>query len=377
MTKSWIVGLLGASLLVYFAGRPFVDSILVRDFDDDLEMVTFRPGDTIRWRSEGRADTLVGPHGLPGWQPNGADFRVVLWGDSQVEGLCVADRDKIHQQLIDQVAWYDSGLPFTCDCMPMGRSGTDARDWRDGMPAADRLWKPELHVWVVTDLEDLTALGTPTMPRSTTWSAPSSRAVRLAHQLRADVLVAIARKRLRDPAGGWRSLDFAIGPRGTAAPTSLDSPNGNTAPARNTAVGGLGLSDQVPAGNTEIDEATVAEVERIAAEQAGRLLLVYAPATPRIHNGWLPNHPDDERFDSIQARLAARGIDVLDLRPDFRALWDQWRLPTRGFHNGTPGLGHLNRAGNSLIARRIVGALRDRVIAENSGPSSPSDRPDN
>lgn len=367
MIKNWIVGLVGAALLGYCGGRPFVDSILVRDLDAELGMVTFRPGQTIRWRSEGGADTLVGPHGLPGWEPNGAEYRIVLWGDSQVEGLCVADRDKLHQQVIDQVAWYDSGLPFTCDCLPLGRSGTDARDWRDGMPAADRLWNPKLHVWVVTDLEDLTALGQPDLPRNTTWSAPSSRWIRLAQRLRAEVPVAIVRKRLRDPdGGGWRTLDFSVGPRGTAAPTAFESP------ALATEADGLAANESLTGDEAAIDTATIAAVEAVASEYAGRLLLVYAPATPRIHNGWLPDHPDDARFESIFRRLAAGGIEVLDLRPDFRQLWDRYRIPARGFHNGTPGLGHLNPAGNGLIARRIVAALRDRAAVNTADPVSPN-----
>lgn len=358
MIKRWIIGLLGAFLLTWVAGRLGVDSILVRVADPDLQAITLRPGDRLAWRSEGWGMTSVGPHGLPGWQPRDAELRVALWGDSQVEGFCVEDADKIHQQVISLAA--QSG-DLDCDCLPLGRSGTDARDWRRRMPAVRTVLQPQRHVWLITDLEDLTSLANADSPSPVgPWAKASPTWVRVAAALRGEAFFAGAKRLLLDPdSGGLRRLDFSLGPRTEAIPHREATPNLETTP-------NLGVISNGDTGGAVGRNAGGGRAAEIVAEQLAELsksfreplLLVYAPATPRIHNGWQATHPDDERFETLCGAMAARGIEVLDLRPDFLDLWDRERKLPRGFPNGTPGLGHLNRDGNRIVASRIVAWLR-------------------
>lgn len=344
MIKHWIIGLLGAFLLTWIAGRSLVDSILVRVADPVLQAITLRPDDQIAWRSEGWGLTLVGPHGLPGWQPRDTDLRVALWGDSQVEGVCVDDVDKIHRQVITlaaQVAGID------CDCLPVGRSGTDARDWRQRMPIVQAVFQPRCHVWLITDLDDLTALADPApLPPAGPWARESPAWVRVLAELRGEALFSGAKRLLLNPdTGGLRSLDFSLGPRTAPAPNAETTAN----------------SPGVGDGEPRLDMVT-SQVAEVATSFGESLILVYAPATPRIHNGWQGSHPDDERFETLRDAISARGIEVLDLRPDFLELWNGERKLPRGFPNGTPGLGHLNRDGNRIVASRIAAALSSRLL---------------
>ena len=92
-------------------------------------------------------------------------------------------------------------------------------------------------------------------------------------------------------------------------------------------------------------------------------LIVFAPQTPTIDRGYRQTHPDDRaiaRYVDAIAGLDDEGLVAIDMRDDFLSLWQNERRLPRGFHNGLPGVGHLNVDGNRLIAAKIAQALRDR-----------------
>jgi hypothetical protein len=344
--RQWLVGILGSWTLVWLAGPLVLNSILLRVLDPALGVNTLRPGDLVRWRTEGWADTRIGPHGLPGWQSRDAPRRIVLWGDSQVEGVCVDDAEKIHNQLI---TYAHDQLQLELDCLPMGRSGADARDWQDLMDEADPLWDPTLHVWIVTDLSDLLSLvpdqGFEPCRR---WTVESPRWVKLAAKLRAEAVFAAGNRILRDPGtGDLRRLRFAVGPQASSSGVSgqpFDPTHSSSA-------------EQASAKA----DAVVAAVVELKHRYKERLAILYAPPTPTLGQPIAIEHPDDLLFDLIHLKLVAAGIEVIDMRESFVGLWfSQRRLP-RGFHNGVPGYGHLNADGNRLIAQAIASLARERL----------------
>lgn len=349
LLRRWFTGILGSWAVVWAAGPWVVNSILVRVQDPALRVATLRPGDLIRWRSEGWGDTLVGPHGLPGWQPHSAATRIILWGDSQVEGVCVHDPQKIHSQVIG-IAQSQQGLQV--DCVPMGRSGSDARLWRDLMDEAQALWDPELHVWVITDLSDLTSLARSDDERSPPWE-PSPRWVRAAAALRAEAIFAAGRRVLLSPIDGQRRrLNFSVGPRTTPAPGS----------GRVSEI----LADDAGYRRTEALDARLAaavatEIIRLSTEYDGALAILYAPASPTLGRPLVTAHPEDALFQRIRDALPADEIAVIDMRSEFGRLWSAQRRLPRGFHNGLPGYVHLNADGNRLIARAIVDLVSERL----------------
>jgi len=349
----WITGILGSWLVVWLLGPFVLDSILIRTYDPALDVNTLRPGDVVYWRSEGWGRTVIGPHGLPGWQPHvdasepdvdSSLAKVVIWGDSQVEGVCVDDALKIHNQAIGIA---QSQHQLAIDCLPMGRSGADARDWQDLIAGADKLWKPDLHIWVVTDLSDLTVAVSPDAAAAyRRWTVESPAWVRLAKQLQAQALLAVGKRVLRDPdTGAIRRLDFSLGPR-----------NDRIEP-RNL----IEDQDEGLARDEKIAEDVANLVLEIAKSYEGRIAILYAPATPRFSGGLVTDHPDDAVFAAIRNALESKGIAVGDCRQDFIDLWRSKGRVARGFHNGMPSYGHLNAQGNRIIAEKIVAMLQERL----------------
>lgn len=339
MLVRWIVGMLGCGLLFWVAGYHTVDSILVRVADPQLGVVTLRPGDTIRWRSEGWATTRIGPHGLPGWRPSDAERRILLWGDSQVEGLTVNDPEKIHNQVI-RLADRSGGRNL--DCLPLGRSGSDAHHWISLTNAAEALWQPERHVWVVTDLDDLWVLAdrqaTASLKRFS--ADPSPAWVRWAAACRADALLAAGKRIAYDrQAGRLRRLDFGPGPRRAA----------------------LAAGDAAAA--VSLDEQTIQTVASAITDHGRhrRLAILYAPATPRIGDRVVIDHPDDAAFNALRRELGD-AVAVVDLRAAFVELWQRQHRLARGFHHGMPGRGHLNAEGNRIVAEAVVQLADDTPV---------------
>lgn len=361
--SQWAIGIFGSWVIVWVVGPGLINSILVRTYDADLKVNTIRPGDVVHWRSEGWASTRIGPHGLPGWQPDrpggqtnrepvspGDDplRRIVIWGDSQVEGVCVADEQKIHNQTIAIARRRDR---IELDCLPMGRSGADARDWQDLMPDADRLWHPDLHVWVVTDLSDLTVLASKDAAEAYhRWTVESPRWVKFAAAIHAEALFEAGKRIFRDPStGGIRRLDFSLGPRGATTAVSSDDAHGD---AHGEAHG------EAIKNEDELAGAVATAVAGLAGRFDGRLAILYAPATPRFAGGLKTDHPDDAAFDAIRRRLREAAIPVADVRGDFIELWHTRTELPRGFHNGMPSYGHLNASGNRLVAAAILDLYR-------------------
>jgi hypothetical protein len=358
--RQWLIGILGSWVIVWIVGPGLINSILVRTYEADLKVNTIRPGDVVRWRSEGWASTRIGPHGLPGWQPNRpggqtngesaspgghSPPRIVIWGDSQVEGVCVADEQKIHNQTIAIARRRDR---IELDCLPMGRSGANSLDWQDLMPDADRLWRPDLHVWVVTDLSDLTDLASKDAAESYhRWTVESPRWVKFAAAIHAEALFEAGKRIFRDPlTGGIRRLDFSLGPRG--ATLSSGDANGDS--------NGDALQN-----NETLAGAVATAVAELAGRFDGRLAILYAPATPRFAGGLKTDHPDDAAFDALRRRLREAAIPIADVRGDFIELWHTRTELPRGFHNGMPSYGHLNASGNRLVATAIVDLYRSMI----------------
>lgn len=349
----WITGILGSWLIVWLLGPLVLDSILIRTYDPALDVNTLRPGDVVYWRSEGWGRTLIGPHGLPGWQPrvdagetnvNSTLAKVVIWGDSQVEGVCVDDPLKIHNQAIGIA---QSQHQLAIDCLPMGRSGADARDWQDLIAAADNLWKPDLHVWIVTDLSDLTVAVSPEAAAAyRRWTVESPAWVRFAKQIQAQALIAASKRVLRDPdTGAIRRLDFSLGPRNYQNDPKNRIDDQNEAQAR----------------DERIAEDVASMMLDIAKSHDGRIAILYAPATPRFSGGVVTDHPDDAAFTTIRQALESQGLAIADCRQDFIDLWRSKGQVARGFHNGMPSYGHLNAEGNRIVAEKIVAMLQERL----------------
>jgi len=206
---------------------------------------------------------------------------------------------------------------------------------------ADNLWRPIVHVWIVTELADLTALISAEEVAMGRWKTESSAAVLFAKKVHAEAAFQATRNIVLDPnSGANRTLRWSVGP--VHAASSANPP--------------LTAQDAAAAGPMVVKRL------RVVSEQLNqRLMIVYAPSVPRIMGGILNSHPDDAAWEALATLLIDSSIVAIDMREVFIECYSiDGKLP-RGFQNGTPSFGHLNAVGNRLIATAIVERLINRT----------------
>ncbi len=303
---------------------------LVRDEVPELKSVGLRTGDEVRWRSEGWATTQIGNHGLSGYQPMDHASVIAIYGDSQVEGHCVNDADKICNQVN---AFATRQLNQRWDCVPLARSSADANDWSRWLQQAERLWQPQWHIWIVTELSDLKLDEKAKAKTSGVWSAPSPSWIRIASDWHAEAAFTIARRLILDSTHGQpRKLRFSVGKVAVAASES-----------------------ELPPTEQLVDPKTIQTLVALNEQLGGRLVIVYSPPVPSVHPIVRFDTPD-HAWDDLAMKLR-NSVRLIDLRPEHARLWQTEHRMPRGFQNGQPYSGHLNRDGNALIAQVIVEQL--------------------
>ncbi len=352
----WLIGLLIGTTLIAVTSPWFTRSYLPLVVDPVRQTWVLSPGSEYRWRSEGYANTKIGPLGLPGklsssgpdWNlinrpPLPADgrspvLRIAMWGDSQVEGVCLDDSDKlfaITERLCGGVV----------EVFPLARSGQDAADWVTQMPAVERALQIDLHVMVLADLEDaLAAEQAPLAPPSESDVAAANAAI--AARFPAFVIQA-ARNLLTDSDGvSPRRLRFGLGPVGTGVGSASNA----------TVINGV-VEIGGPSPVTKPQSAWNAAVSSMKRATAKPIWLVDAPVSPQVVDGRVQTRtlqaPD---FIAMQEAVTQHGVRLLSARERFREEASFGRWP-HGFQNGRIGSGHLNAHGNRLIAEILAKAI--------------------
>ncbi|MFK8112154.1 MAG: hypothetical protein AB8B91_08115 [Rubripirellula sp.] len=318
----WLVGLLGGTALVAITSPIFVRGYVPRE--QNRGVVTMAAGSQMRWRVEGYATTHFGPLGMAGKtsvsEPSPDSQRIALWGDSQGEGFCVNDPDKIFAQI-------ERSGQGKLDVFPLARSGDEAAHWLMQMESVETELQIGSHIILITDLKDLLSAGGP----PSTLKKVKPRSNQLARWLPAFLNHGF-KNLLTSSDGSGREVRFNIGPV-------------NRSVASQTTESAL-LTYEWPKCMQAISDTTKRPV-----------LLVYAPNLPRIVDGrmlWDDAHQDD--FVKMRQAAEEAGFSVIDLRTGLRELAESGQMPN-GFDNGLVGSGHFNRHGNALIGRRISETL--------------------
>lgn len=326
----WMLGAAIGTAIIGFTSPLFVRSYLTQSIDPVRQVLVLPQGADYRWRSEGYATTHIGPLGMPGKPtlapPRQAVTRIALWGDSQVEGLAVADDQKLFAQIESQ-----SGGRF--DVLPLARSGDDARDWMQQFPRVEFELGIDLHAIVVADLPDLLAASLPQPLASTHHSnIDANRSRNLRVQLPAFVIQA-ARNLLTEADGTQlKSLRFSVGPIRKAAPTKAKSLTPTLA-----------------------DWTRAMEVLQDSADKP--IVIVYVPPSPYILAGQAYfDDPALKQFRLLRAAAESISISVVNVHSRMKELARGGRWP-HGFHNGYIGAGHLNADGYSIIATELVDSI--------------------
>ncbi|TWU35807.1 hypothetical protein Q31b_52420 [Novipirellula aureliae] len=331
--RNWVLGGLVGTFLIAATSPLFVRSYLLFEIDSIRKVPVLVRGEHYRWRREGYATTRIGAMGMPGGpmvipqRTSDAELRIALWGDSQAEGVCVADSKKLHRQ-IQQLA-EQAGMQLTV--LPLGRSGDDLSDWLSQIPRVDSKLDIDMHLILIAELSDL-AVPVPeeeSVP-DVELALPTNRS-RIAEACPAFFIEAI-RRTIRNPDDTPRTLRFGVGPVADTLPHSESRQVGPKS-------GWKTIAKSI--------EATTDE----------RVLIVYAPNIPI---GFSVGGDVAEEALSIQTlknELEANGIGFVDTRGSLlrSAATNRW---PHGFHNGQFGVGHLNDVGYERIAADVVDFFR-------------------
>lgn len=371
----WLVGGAVGTLLIAASSPWFVRSYLPLQVDSTRNTWTLPAGKLYRWRSEGYADSSIGPLGMPGRtspliqgdqdglerrseslggsdpvsdgkivnrasEARGKRTKIALWGDSQVEGVCVSDHEKI----------------FACaerlgafDVFPLARSGQDAADWLTQMSAVEAELQIDLHVFFVSDLEDLLSVDkAPLAPPSFDEEVNAKSAI--SAWLPAFVIQG-ARYLLTEADGATRRrLRFTVGP--VRNDSDGDDSDGDTLDSKYQERSVKGKSRDL--AQSQSWDQTFEIIRR-----ATRLPVIIfdAPVTPQVIDGQVRVMTEkDPVYLAMRDSAQRNGLWVVTARDSLLASARQGHWP-HGFHNGQFGVGHLNATGNAVVASVLAEAM--------------------
>ncbi|MEM6979087.1 MAG: hypothetical protein AAF539_05415, partial [Planctomycetota bacterium] len=224
----WLAGSVLGTAIIWLVSPWLVRSYVPRVFDDARQVWVLQPGSDFRWRREGFATTRVGAHGMMGRHESAVksagvtsrpsdsieSMTIALWGDSQAEGVCVDDENKIANLI-------QATLGETVDVLPLARSGDSGWDWVHQMPHVQTNLSVDGHAFVISELSDLVPLQDP-QPESIPGLNSSMAGFSWAIEFCPDFVVHAGRKVLLDAAGQRRRLRMSVG----TSKQSKSSPSG-------------------------------------------------------------------------------------------------------------------------------------------------------
>ncbi len=345
MLLRWIVGILLGTALVAVTSPWFVRSYVPRIENPTRGVAVLQPGSDYRWRSEGYATTRIGPLGMPGKTSVDRDdhggLRLALWGDSQAEGVCVDDREKIAAQAArlssNQIEVY-----------PFARSGDDCNDWIAQIATLgdNDVVGVDAHVFLIVEWSDWTA----EIADANDGLDPSRS--KISATFPAFLIQAVRNIVTTGDGTTRRRLRFRPGPFKSPTLSSRTGSSGET--IASTA------------------ERLSRQLERLRRQCDAPCIFVYAPLVPAIIDGETTfKDPDQWLFDRFRQQCTDHGFYVLDARDVLAAAAREGNWP-RGFHNGQFGVGHYNATGNRIIAEQLLKISGALVPAERRVVSEPA-----
>ena len=283
-----------------------------------------------------------------------------LWGDSQAEGVCVSDDEKLWAAIVQQwdAARSTTGDPRgnarrlseRIDVLPFAASGDDGWDWCEQLAPVEQAWGVQGHLILIAELADLRVLADSARRRPRTdESVPVETAGTRRSWLRfaPNFVVHAARGLLLDgQSQELRRLRFRPGPL-TVSPSAAEQP-----PFPPSSV----ERDSGAPTTADAAERWQAIAGRLRRQSDQPILLIYAPLRPLVVDGhvlWDRPEPIDPAWIQILRDHDIGWIDCYDALVEMARSGD---FP-HGFHNGRIGNGHLNAAGYRVIARHICESI--------------------
>lgn len=342
---NWLRGVAVGTLIIAITSPLFVRSYLPKVADAWRGVVTLKPGSTYRWTSEGYANSHIGKHGQVGSVPDNSvrenssqalsedrsAVTVALWGDSQAEGVCVWDDEKISNQASSMAA-----PAMTIEVLNLARSGDDCNDWLYQIQNTSHSKRFDQHVFLVVEWSDWYCQTREPGESRETADERMNRTLSVVPAF----IVQSARNVLLSESNSLKQLRFRPGPIRPLANESTTRANHND------------LRSDV-----HLDQIKK-HLNRLAALTDRPCHFLYAPKTPRLIDGKIVTTDEEAGlFDQVKDEIERHRWSIIDLRPTMNDSVQSGSWP-RGFHNGQFGVGHYNAVGNRLIAESLVDTVR-------------------
>lgn len=318
MLVRWIIGVAIGSAIFLIASPLFVRSYATHQINRSV--TTLASGQIYRWRSEGYANTAIGPAGMPGkirvLDRDEDVIRIALWGDSQAEGVAVADVDKLFAAI-------DRRFKGRVETFPFARSGDALGRWVAQVQSVEKQFGIDRHLFLICQTDDLLEIAppTPSVDKQSRNDAGVERFLPAA-------AIEAARHFLTQPDGSPRQFRLAVGPVSRSA---VDRDSGEPRP------------------NDAADFAeSLGELRRVSDKPID---ILYAPLSPQIVGGEVRRGlPDGERPLAAARAAEQLGIRWIDAAHVLASEFEHGQ-PPHGFDNGRPATGHLNASGYRVLAK--------------------------
>ena len=339
---SWGLGFLFSCLFIWAATAVFLNGITPKTWDQAVGRFVNSPGAVIRHRSEGWGELRAARHGLTA-DGDRIFFspvpKFLYWGDSHAEGMQVEAAERA-------VNAYNARATAT---MPKGvavaDSGLSVADYYFYIPRYERLTENvRAHAILLAGMRAVMPggqLGCHSRFLPDPWRFEESACAPSAAALRYGDL--ISRNRLDFLHALFRSVaDYQ--PRFCVGNLSQDRPVVREAQAEPS-------PDELRQGWTFL-------LEELKRQTGARIVFLYTPLRPALVGGKIrvEADPDErERKDLFAHLCALAGVDFVDLTAGFRELYARRGELAMGFFNTPQGSGHLNAAGQAIVADGLYG----------------------
>lgn len=343
--KDLLAGFLVACAVAWIAGAIFLDHVPPTVPDQATGLQVYPEGSPIQYRTEGWATSYSDAHGMNhgGGKALASGHPVVIWGDSHVQALQVADNIKMNSVLTALCA--ESGRD--CAGVGIGWFADAIADYYFKIKRYGELIdNTATHVIllgqildIVPDTQEPCRDGFLKTGEGYTFhqeQCPPKKRYRKVASLLYDLHLAWASSTL----SLLRSASLEI-----LAP--IPTPFSQQA-------------EQPPPPPIEAWEFMLNAFTELT---GSRLMFVYVPEIPRMTSQGLSlDDPNRNMVNAFQALCAARGIPFINMQKPFADLYmEEHRFP-RGFSDTLPWKGHLNEAGHRLIAQALFQHLMERQL---------------
>lgn len=327
-TVRWCLGLLAGTILIGITSPMFVRTYASRQWDLVRSRNVYTEGLRYRWRSEGYATSSVGPHGMMGRIeiPTNSKTKIALWGDSQAEGVCLADEQKLWVTL-------QRHMPGT-EVLPFAQSGDDASDWLEQFAGVEESLGINSHLILLHELSDLESLAIARGPNQTPVALPTwiDRVP--------DFSLEAGRRLVLTESNEIRRLRFALGP-GSRVAKAIDA-------------------DELKSLESVVTVWSTC-AERLRRGTSLPITIAYAPHVSMAEDGG-----DTRALPRLSFALAEYEIQFIDCRESLCAAIRSGVQPF-GFHHGQIGSGHFNSEGYQLLAEAVSKVMGTQPLQSTAG----------